>query len=268
LPSGIVEIMRLANDEDASATAVASAIEYEPALSANVLRLANSSLFGGRGTVRSVREAVVRLGMRRLLELLTAEAVAPNMRRPVNGYALEGDDMWKHAVVTALAVNRLAQLQTRRPPEYAFTAGIVHDIGKLALSQFVEVDVKAIEDLALHSGTSFEEAEREVIGIDHAEAGAVLLESWGLPQELVDIVRMHHRPDEAPNPTDLLYLVHVGDLLALCIGSGDGLDGLAYRAAPSSLQRVGITERRTLERLIADITDSFDEVREIYSMQL
>ena len=126
-------------------------------------------------------------------------------------------------------------------PNYVFTAGLLHDVGKIVLGTFVEVDPAPILGLAFDQGLSFEEAEREVLGIDHAEVGAALLEHWGLPGPIAEAVRCHHHPAKVNGDPLVADLVHVADVLALMAGLGTGSDGLHYRPAAESLERLEVT---------------------------
>ena len=111
-------------------------------------------------------------------------------------------------------------------------------IGKVVLGTFIEIDARSISRSVSARNISFDEAEREILGIDHAEAGAVLLESWGLPADVVEIVRYHHRPDEFDGDRLGVDLVHIADILSMESGIGAGeMDGLCYRISPGAKAR-------------------------------
>lgn len=266
LPAAAVEVARLIQDPEVDFAKVASAIEYDPGLTSNVLRLANSAYYGGARSVGSVKEAVVRLGARQIFQMVVASSVHPIVVRPVRGYDLSPGELWEHSVSVALGTEELASFCSVKPPAYAFTAALVHDVGKIVLGTFVEVDAGPIMELAYQEGLSFEVAEQQVLGIDHAEAGAALLESWSLPQSVVDVVRWHHQPEGFQGETLLCDLVHAADQMSMVTGIGAGADGLNYRPSSEVIERLGLTTSAA-ESIMCRIVTSLNEVREVFSVE-
>ena len=221
LPSASTEVIRLLRDPKVPSARIAQAIEYDPSLTTNVLRLANSSFFGFHRSVSTVKEAIFRLGTNQVFQLVVAATVGKMAQRPVKGYDLPGGDLWDHLVGTAIASTRLAETLHLEIPSYTFTAALTHDVGKVVLGTFVEVDAEAIRALAYEEKMSFELAEQKVLGIDHSEVGALLLEHWNLPEHLVDVVRWHHQPENYRGK-DLraANVVHVANVLCLMAGVG------------------------------------------------
>lgn len=241
LPPVVVKLRRLLADPEVDFKELAGAIEIEPGLTANVLHLANSALLGGREHIGSVHKAIARLGTRRVFDLTLAMSVAPFARRPVRGYALTPDVLWEHSLATALCAESLRRELKVPNSSDAFTAGLLHDIGKIVLGTFVEVDDLPIKGLC-HSDLSFDEAEQQILGVDHAEIGAYLLERWGLPEPVVMATRWHHAPAGAEGAaTEMVDLVHVADILCTSLGWGLGADGLHYRLDVEAAQRLGVS---------------------------
>ena len=238
LPAVASELVGLANDPDVDIKDVVKILEHDPGMTANMLKLANSAHYGGRGSIASVRDAVVRLGLRTVAELAMAIAISPAAQKPVRGYHLAAGQLWEHSLSVSAGAVLLARALKVSPPSYASTAGLLHDIGKVVLGTFIEIDARSISRSVSARNISFDEAEREILGIDHAEAGAVLLESWGLPADVVEIVRYHHRPDEFDGDPLGVDLVHIADILSMESGIGAGeMDGLCYRISPGAKAR-------------------------------
>lgn len=263
LPAATSRVIEVLQDREASVVDVMRVIEFDPGLTSNVLRLANSAYFAGSREIVSLRDAGVRLGLNRVFQLVMTSSISAQASQPVRGYGLCPGELFEHAVSAALAAELLAEALGKKIPPEAFTAGLLHDIGKTVLGTFVEVDVKPILDVAFKEGVSFEVAERRILGIDHAEVGAILLERWKLPRSIVEAVRKHHNPDEVTGEDYFLVaLVHVADNLCLESGIGMGIDGLHYAPSP------GITERMHLkplacEGVVCKMLTQLDELRGI-----
>ena len=264
LPTASVEVLRLLRDPDASTTTIAQGIEHDPSLTTNVLRLANSAYFGFPQGVKTIREAVFRLGTNQIFQLVVSATIARMAQRPMHAYDLSGAGLWDHLVGTAIATGRIARAVKLKVPAYTFTAGLTHDVGKIVLGAFFDLSAKSIITHAFDQGASFEEAERVVLGIDHAEVGALLLEHWNLPPELVNVVRWHHQPDNCEGDPLVASLVHVADVTCLMSGVGAALDSLNYRPSGQALSRLGIA-MGVLGEIVYEILNDLLEVRKLFA---
>ncbi len=259
LPTAATRVLRLLQDPNSGIAEIMTHLESDPALTAEVLRLANSAYFAGPRAIGSLRDAGVLLGGSRLTQIVLATAIFPMARPPLRGYDLPPGKLLQHFVATAIGVEELARELHLHLPPHAFTAGLLSDIGKIVLGSFVEVDVGPIHALAERESLSFEIAEQRVLGIDHAETGAELLAAWGLPDDVANVVRYHHRPDEMPGDRVAVDLVHIADLVSIEAGLGVGIDGLAYRPAPGALLRLGV-KRKTLEAVCVRILTKMEDL--------
>jgi len=241
MPSVVVKLKQYLSDPDVSFDELAKVIEFDPGLTANLLQLANSAYFGWSGRIKTVKEAISRLGTNRIFQMVLCMSVAPLVRKPVKGYDMESDGLWKHSIATAICADQLAQSLDNPNSEEAFTAGLLHDMGKILLGTFVEIDDEPIKNLVETEGLSFNEAERQVLGIDHAEAAAELLQHWKLPENVVAAARWHHNPEGADEKhRDIVDLVHVADILCIRMGWGVGTDGPLYCLNNEAEERLGI----------------------------
>lgn len=263
MPAAVQQVMQVVSNQDSSMEDVAAAVSLDPGLTANLLRLANSSYFGGVREISSVREAVVRIGAKRVFELAVAAGVAPRVARKVSGYDLPPGSLLVNAIATAVAAESLARHVGIRVPEETFTAGLLANIGKTVLSEFLEVDAEPILRLVAEEGLAFDEAERRVLGTDHAEVGAELLRHWGLPPSVVDVVRHHLHPEQAEHPGTTLDLVHLGAGLAAMASMGLGLDGLNYTLSEDAAKRLGV-DATVMDEVTAEILDKVEELGQIF----
>ncbi len=250
--SGVAaKVLKLLDDPDASAGQVERLLKQDPSLTVNLLKLTNSAYFGIPSKVGSVRHATAMLGWKRLSKLVMAACVSAITDRQIPGYDLPSGVLWQHSVAVSVTAEGLMRELKVAESDEIFTAALLHDLGKLILGGFVEEDLKEIQTLAAR-GIPFQTAEQEVLGTDHAEIGALMLESWSFPPNLVSAVRWHHDPDSAPETSAMMDIVHVANVLCLMIGIGIGVEGLHYEPSVSATKRLGI--KPTQLELIASQT--------------
>ena len=207
LPLTVVALGEAVQDERCSVDRILGILSKDPSLSATLLRLANSALYGGEGSVTDLRSAVLRLGFDAIANLGTGAAVIRTLK---GGTHLDALRLWQHSVAVGLTAKGVCVLAKRHgQAETAFLAGLLHDIGKIALDTcFPEAYAQVLGKVA--EGAYFLEAEREVLGMDHPAAGALLAADWSFPQTIVEVIRDHHEPQ----PDDFLpNLIHLADLL-------------------------------------------------------
>ncbi len=240
LPAAALAVMRESESATGSAQSVGKYLAQDGALAARVLRLANSSYYGLSRSVLDVSEAVVVLGMRNVRNLAMVASTYPWMNKPLKGYALAPNEMWRHSFGVAVAASLTAEKSRKVSADEAFVAGLLHDLGKTAISVWLENKLPAMLRIAEKEGLPFDAVERKVLGYDHMEVGAHMAESWNLPQTLVDVMRYHHRPSELTPTNAMVDCVHIGDYLAGSMGFGLGGDGLGYQFDENALSRVGL----------------------------
>ncbi len=259
MPAAAAGVLSLAQSQDSSMTDIMDAIQRDPGLASDVLRLANSSYFAGPRSVGSLREAGVLFGTDRILQMVLTSSVSPVARKRLRGYDLPPGQLMGHLVTTAIAAEQLAKALAIIVPDYLYTAGLLHDIGKIVLGTFVEADVEAIIALASGEATSFEKAERQILGIDHPEAGALLLQTWNFPEDIVQAVRWHHDPDQLDGDKCVADLVHIADLLSVECGFGLGVDELNYERSTDATERLKI-KRSVVDKTVCALLDEFAKV--------
>ena len=242
LPVTPMRVLQLANDPESGIAEIMKAIEFEPGLTSNVLRLANSAYFAGPRSIATLREAGVRLGVQRIVQLVLACVISPMARQPIKGYDLPAGQLLDHLIATAVGAEELARrVGVVMPPE-TFTAALLHDIGKVVLGTFAGVDARPIVQKAIEDSIPFDTAEERILGINHADVGALLLEAWQLPSGIAEVVRWHHHPDKTKGNRLAVDLVHMAVNLSMECGIGAGIDGLQYSVSASSAADLHIEE--------------------------
>jgi putative nucleotidyltransferase with HDIG domain len=262
MPGQAAKLLQLLQDPEASAVQVETLLRLDPGLTANILKLANSAYFGFSSRIGSVRQAMLLLGSRRLVQLVIASSVGAVLKQPVQGYALSPGELWRHSIAVSVAAEGLVGELKVAGAEEIFTAALLHDVGKLVMGAFVQQDLPGIEACAAR-GESFHLAERAILGTDHAEVGAQILARWRFPEAIVQAVRHHHDPDAAPDTRRLLDVVHVANVLCLMMGIGVGREGLRYAPSPQATRRLGLKTAH-LERVSSQTLQSINELSQVF----
>jgi putative nucleotidyltransferase with HDIG domain len=264
IPQVAQKIMTVAKDPQSSMGQLSELIQYDQAVTANLLKAANSAYFGLSKKVDSLHQAVVYLGMDKIVDLVLLQASGENFSKGQVGYDLNSGELWRYSVSSALIARELAEMKELKDVHAVFTAALVKDIGKVVLSQYVADSFEKIQLLVSNYEFSFREAEKAVLGIDHAELGGVIAERWGFSDTMVDIIRHHHVPMEAQHENEA-SLVYLADMLCMMIGIGVGSDGLAYRFHKEVLEKQGLTDL-DFQAIIAGFGEKISHVEELIGM--
>jgi putative nucleotidyltransferase with HDIG domain len=258
MPGAAAKLLILMDDPDISVAQIEAILGQDPGLMANILRLANSAYFGMPSKVGSIKQAVLRLGLKRLVQIVIASCVSAIMDKPVTGYDLPPGDLWHHSVGVTVAAEGLMKELNIKTSEEIFTAALLHDVGKLVVGEFIDNNIRQIED-STSQGISFAKAESKVLGTNHADIGAQILNRWSLPPVIVNAVRWHHSPESADSTDMMLDIIHVANVLCLMIGIGVGRDGLQYRPSEEVVERLGLKPFH-LERVASQVLQWVNEL--------
>jgi len=194
---------------------------------------------------------------------VVASVVGKMTQHPVRGYGLSPTELWDHLMGVAVVSRRLGEALHPKIPSYTFTAGLLHDIGKIVLGTFGDVDPVPIMELAEQEQIDLISAEQQILGIDHAEVGARLLESWNVPADLAEAVRWHHEPEKDPGQAIVSGLVHVADALCIEAGIGANENGHVRRLAGEVLKKACL-ETQISDEVIEQALEELEGPREIF----
>lgn len=256
MPASVAQLAQMVASSSTNVVQIARVIELDTALTASLLRLANSAWSASARPILTVRDAVARLGPGRILKLAAGQCVMGPMSRRMDGYELAERELWVHSVAAALAAEHLPSVVSQPVPAAAFTAALLHDVGKLVLSQHIGTDhVAEIRHLMAKEKMTYLEAEHRVLGTDHTRIGAAVAQHWEFPEVLVKAIANHHDPDHDPDPvTDA---VHLANVAAKLVGSGLGTEQMYLTASPTAARRIGLTSS-ALESLCAVVRDTLE----------
>ncbi len=240
LPTSVLRVMQMIEDPFCSSSDLAKVIQADPAMAAKVLKLANSSYYGFRQKIGNVPQAVTLLGFATLKNTLLAAAVFDMFRVAGTGFDLNA--LWKHSVTTATAAKLIAKRVRYPQSEKAFTAALLHDVGKIILARFLPQALSEIVDTVLGEQMAMYDAEKKVLGLSHPALGAWTLGRWGLPSPIVEAVEFHHHPTRAQTSFDLAAIVYLANILAHRSGIGSGGDTMMREMDPMILEYFSLTE--------------------------
>ncbi|MBN2642965.1 MAG: HDOD domain-containing protein [Victivallales bacterium] len=224
-----IKLMHVVNSVNYSANDIIEIIRYDSKLTAIILKMVNSAEFGMRRKVDSIKNAVSMMGAKKILDIAQEIYTRMYLNKPLSGY--ESDGMWQHSLRTALAAAQLAPLCVKPyDTEKAFTAGILHDIGKNVLSNFLGNTAHSfIDNIDRHRLHDYLEAEESKLGTNHSEVGELLAREWQLPEFICQAIKHHHKPSLAEEEfKPIAYIIHMADIAAMLSCSDQGSDSLLY----------------------------------------
>lgn len=258
MPQTIFRAQEIIRNPHSSFADLAKVLEMDQALAAKVLKMANSPFYGLMGKVSSLQHASVVLGQKTLEELITMAGASDLLGGSLEGYELDSGDLWLHSMGVAFGSKIIAAKKYPALENDAFTAGIIHDVGKLALDPYVLERKQAFKSITEDGRENFTDAERRILGFDHSEIVFELCKNWNVPDPLRIAVKYHHNPEYSEGNI-LAYIVHLADAIAMMSGMGAGIDGLQYQLNHRALEKLGIHEEGVSE-IMAEVVQSVQDI--------
>ena len=244
-PQFVIETMKKLNDPESNAADVAKSLSRDEGLVLRILKLANSAAYGMSRNISNISEAIALLGYKSVSNIILAATVYSAMDKGLSGYALDRGELWRHSLMVAYTSRHLAKLTGKVGTEDAYVGGLLHDIGKVILNDYVRFGYGIIVKMVEEKHIPFTEAESQVLGFDHAMIGEILVERWEMPEGYRIAVAYHHKPNELPEDKlqyqPLLDVVTLANTICLMLGIGLGADGLQAYMFPEPIERLGIT---------------------------
>ncbi len=244
IPQVALKILRLIDDEAADIAAIAAEVRKDQVISAQVLRLCNSSLFARRVRIDSLDDALVLLGQRMFVQMVVSAALRDFFNRSTSGYSICKGGIFHHSVGTAIFSERLARFIGKVPAGLAYTAGLLHDIGKVALDQHVTEMYPLFYREFQEDQADITRIEQKVFGTDHVEIGTELARRWAFPESLTHVVAFHHDPHRAQADVELVHTVYLADLLMTRFFTGFELERINAEGLKKCMAFFGIGSGR------------------------
>ena len=270
LPSfpGIVQkVLSMVSDPDANFQELANEISRDPGLTAAIIRLSNSAYYSPSREIRSVHEAIVTLGLRTVKDIVLVTTSRGILKQSLDGYKLDAAELWDHSLLVAGLSARVAEkTKVGVGPDVAFTAGLMHDVGKVVLASFFrkiyrKIDMEMKEDPSLR----FTELEKKHMGYSHSEVGAHLLKIWNFPRELIEAALYNYDPEKAKINPALTAIVHVANMITLSAGVGVDAGGMAEPLSKAALETLQMKEE-DLKELYENLPELMEDLKAFREM--
>lgn len=262
MPKVLMKAREVLSDPNSSFKDISQIIETDQAIAAKVLKVANSAYYGLSGMVSSIHQASVVLGYETLEQVITMVSSTSLLGKQLRGYGLNAGVLWKHSLASALACKLIAKKRAPTMESDAFSVGLIHDAGKLALDAYVAQKRAEIDKFMREQKPSFLEAERQILGFDHTEMAFELCQKWKLPESHAAAMRYHHSPELA-NGNQLAQIVHVANYIAEQAGysGGPGFDNQpvneqsleALRLKPEDIEEITQEVATSVEQITATL---------------
>ena len=254
LPTVVAKLLDLVDNPKTRTETLAKLISSDPALTARILKTANSEYYGLSGEISTVDTAIVVMGYSSVKEMGLSLTVFDNFKNIGALSRFDVQKYWEHSIGVGVTARAIARNYLPSDSAEIFVAGLLHDIAKMILVQYMPQDFYDVLDFAEKNELPFFEAEQEILGVNHAEIGAMIAKRWKLPQKIGDIIYYHHSPALAPKK----YIVH-----AAITDVADAVCHLSKIGNPNHRPNAAVSPQTVA---IFDKDGSFDE-KEIARLQ-
>ncbi len=265
LPDIFIRINQLVEDPDSTSEDIVKVVSQDPSFTVRLLRVANSSFYGFSSTIETVSKAVSLIGTSQIRNLALSTSVSRTFAGLPNDL-VSMDNFWLHSLYCALTARILAKRVSKSDPEALFTAGLLHDIGELVIFNRLPEQTKEALLLVLDSGDELPvyQAERQIMGFDHAQVGGELARQWHLPPLLQDCIAFHHDILQAQYCPRETAIVHIANILAL-MAEVDTLDTNDVEPIdPQAWEITGLGAKETIESTIREAQEEIIEAKKLF----
>jgi len=244
IPQVALKILRIMGEDTYDIAALTEEIRKDQVLSARTLKLCNSVFIGSRSKIESLDQALVYLGQTLLIKFVISASINDFFHQAATGYSLCKGGMYHHAVGSAIIAEKIAALTGYASPASAYTAGLLHDIGKVVLDQYFQSAFPLFYRELQQGHKNFITVEKDLLGIDHTAVGAKLAGQWSFPDSLKATIRHHHKPEDSTQQRKLVHIVYLADLLMSRFHAGLEVDRVGTGALAARLETLGLSTQQ------------------------
>jgi putative nucleotidyltransferase with HDIG domain len=262
IPQIATKIISMTEDPECGLADISKVVTYDATITANILRTVNSAAYGLSRKIESINQAVTLLGLKELVQMVFLSVASSNLKQACQGYDLDKGALWKHSAASAFLAGKIGETITGVDGNLVFTAALLKDIGKALLNQYVHEELEEIKDLVFHKDYTFLDAEREIIGIDHAHLGGIIAKKWNFSDRMVKLIQNHHLSDEKGLGDKETCIIYLADTICSMMGIGTGTDGLTYRFAEDVLNQLNYSQGQ-IEAFIFQYTSEKEKINHL-----
>lgn len=253
LPGIISKLTRMADDPETTTEQMGKVISKDHILAAKLLKLVNSAFYGFPQRISSLSSAIILLGFNVVKSLIISASIFEVMED-------QDVELWEHSLGCAVVCSVIGKRLGISEPEEVSTAGLIHDIGKVAIKMELPQEYKMINRLVQERKLTMRQAEKEVLGLDHAEAGGWLTRSWNLPAKLIEPIACHHDPRKAKNEQMTSSIIHFSDIVIRGLGYGHAGDDKVPMLSKRAWQLLNLSVG-DLDEIMAEVEDKLWDVK-------
>ena len=262
LPAIAMEVVEMVDNPKTSASQLGKIISTDQALTAKVLKIANSPFYGFPKKISTIDFAIIVLGFDALKEIVISISLVSSLQKKTDSY-FDSKAFWDHSIATGVIARKLARDLGYRISGEVFVGALLHDMGISVMHRYFNNEFKRIVDIARESDLSFMEAEESVLSVTHADIGSWLAERWNLPDHLVEGVLLHATPGKAEKNPELVAIIHCADVFAARINGGPVEFDKGIDFDQSALARLKLEDPNVLEQYIKNYSEVINtDIRE------
>jgi putative nucleotidyltransferase with HDIG domain len=214
IPQIVVKIISMINSKSSGLNDIGREIKKDQVISAKALQLSNSAAFDRAYPITTIDEAILQIGEETLVKDILNHYIKELYALSAKGYSLCQGGLFHHSLSTALVNEKLCEYTGIEDPQTGYTAGLLHDLGKILLDQYLSESKPLFYRELIKKTKNITDIEKELFGLDHAQAGVMIAEKWQLPQYIKEVIKFHHSPEQAEKYKNLVTLTHISDILS------------------------------------------------------
>jgi putative nucleotidyltransferase with HDIG domain len=267
VPHVAAKMMELVGDEGTSVRELQKVISVDQALTARILKMANSVFYSFDQKISTLSHAIVILGFRAVQSMAIAASSRSLFVKKGAQFGLKEKLLWEHSIGVAFGCRQVSRIVSYEAEETAFIAGLLHDIGKAVLNQVIPKKYGKIVEQVYNDGKSFQEVETEVLGFDHSHIGALIAQKWNFSWDMVETIAYHHSPEAENRGGNLSAILAISN--SLCKRMGVGLERTPEDAPPISeswAARALSLDENTCREIQETLKSVLEEEKKLYDM--
>jgi putative nucleotidyltransferase with HDIG domain len=263
LPNIVLKVNNLLKDQDSSIKELGKTIETDQAMVTKILRLVNSTFYGFRSKIRNIPHAIIILGFNNVRNALVSVSIIKSFSEKKGFEGFEIKDFWKHSIAVAVISKYLSEESKLDSPDDCFVAGLLHDIGKVVLSQYFTELFGLVWKSIQVDGLSFYEAEKELLPANHVQIGAYLAKKWQFPTSLIESITYHHDIKKTASNLDQMVIVHTANTIMNNYEADSNTIPDSSAIDPEA-KRIMFPQLETLSEWFPDITTEIESACEFF----